>query len=136
MSDSIGILGRAAATTVGTTTAFTCPAGFAAKGRLMFQGLNAGVGNATLEIIVGGIPVFTSGNVATSNYIYSFQLAGAISSGTQTAAPDGTTAAKTCAPALPIFFLNPGDTVQYIIGGNAFANMQVQFVGVLIDLSQ
>lgn len=133
MSDSIGILGRASATTVGTTTAFTCPAGFAAKGRVIFSGVNAAVGNSTLQVIVGGITIMQSGNIATSNYIYSSALL--LSSGTLAAGPDGLTDAKTVAPFQRIYFLNPGDTVQYIIGTNALASFQLQFVGVLVDLT-
>jgi hypothetical protein len=133
MSDSIGILGRAAATTVGTTTVFTCPAGFAAKGRVIFSAVNAAVGNATLQVIVGGITIMQSGNVAVSQYIYSSNSL--LSSGSLAAGPDGLTDAKTVAPFQRIYFLSPGDTVQYIIAGNAFASLQMQFVGVLVDLA-
>lgn len=135
MSDSIGVLGRASATTVGTTTVFTCPAGFAAKGRIMFSGQNAAVGNFTLQVIVAGLTVMNSGNVAVNDYIFSIQTAGLLSSGPSATAPTGVTAALTVAPALPIYYLNPGDTIQYVIGTNAPLNFQMMFVGTLVDLN-
>lgn len=135
MSDKIGILGRNSSPIVGTATVYTCPNNKGAKGRLIFSGVNAAVGNATIEIFVGGISIFKSANIAVSNFVYSIRGDGLINSATQAAQPDGTTAAKTVQPAHGIYFLSPGDTVQYIIAGNAFASFQCQFIGAEVDVS-
>lgn len=135
MSDKMGILGRTTDATVGTKTVYTCPASKAAKVRLEFYGLNAGVGNATLTINVASIPVMASGNVAINNYIYSIgDAVGLLSSGGVAAAPDGTTVAKTVQPAKPIYYLSAGDVITATVGTNAFANLQVRVVGIETDV--
>lgn len=132
MTDRIGVLGEATTATVGTHTAYTCPASKAAKVRLQWRALNAAVGNATVEFFVNGVAVFKTGNIAVNEYCYS--NASFLNSASQAAAPAGTSLATTHCPAPPIFYLNAGDIVSYAIATNALSTMSAQVVGVEVDV--
>jgi hypothetical protein len=134
MSDDIGVLGEATATTVATTTVYTCPANMAAKVRLMFvmQG-NAG-GGTTLAILVNGLTIGAVAAMTASFYTFSIKGAG-VRVAEQAAAPTGIGSGLTVAPADQIYYLNAGDTIQYTIGAAAAIAMNFQVVGVEIDLS-
>ena len=132
MTNKVGVLGEATTATVGTTTVYTVPAGKGAKGRIMWRALNAAVGNATVEIIVNGMTVAKTGNIAVNEYCYS--NISFLSSASTATAPTGATAALTIAPAPPIYYLSAGDTVTYAIATNALSSINMQFVGVEVDV--
>ena len=133
MADVIGVLGEATATILTTTTVYTCPAGKAAKLKLMFamQG-NAG-GGTILAILVNGMEVARVLAMTASYYVFSVKGAG-MRAVEQAALPIGTTAALTVAPADPIYYLNTGDTVQYTLSGAVPIAMNFLAVGVAIDV--
>lgn len=133
MSDRIGVLGEASATTLGVTTVYTCPAGKAARGRWMvrFQG---GV-NSQVALLVNGMEVARNAAMTTGEYNYTIKGGGIFAYATSDAdAPSGLADALTVAPADPIYYLNAGDTVQYSIITAALLAMNAQFVGVEVDI--
>jgi hypothetical protein len=133
MADTIGVLGSASATTVATTTVYTCPSGKAAKVRLMarFQGDT----NTVVAILVNGMEVARNAVMTTAHYNYTIKGGGiyAYAAG-NAAAPSGLADALTVAPADPIYYLSEGDTIQYTIVTAACLAMNFQVVGVEIDL--
>lgn len=133
MSDRIGVLGEAATATVGTTTVYTCPTGKAAKGKWMFnlQG-NAG-GGSIVEFFVNGMSVGRIAAMTASFFAFSIKGAG-LRVAEQAAQPTGIGSGLTVAPADPIYYLNAGDTVQYVTSGAALIAMNAQFVGTEIDV--
>lgn len=131
MSDNFGVLGESTAVVLGTATVYTCPANKAAKVKLQLRA-QAG-NNSTLQVLVNNVAIADSGAMTTNHYIYSNGGAG-LWAAPGAAAPDGQTAAKTVQPAAPIFYLSPGDTIQYTVGTIALAAMNFQVVGVEIDL--
>lgn len=133
MSDRIGVLGRATTATVGSTTAYTVPSGKASKFRIQWRGLNAAVGNATVEIFVAGISVMKTGNIAVSEFCFSTPAF--LNSGSTAApGPTGASLALTVAPAPPIYYANAGDVVTYTIATNALSTMSLQVVGAEVDV--
>lgn len=134
MTDKIGVLGEATATTVATTTVYTCPAGKAAKVRLMFvfQG-NAG-GGSVLDVLVNGLNIGRVAAMTASYYTFSIKGAG-LRVAEQAALPTGIGAGLTVAPCDQIYYLNAGDTVQYTISAAAGIAMNFQVVGIEIDVS-
>ncbi len=133
MADVIGVLGTASALTVATTTVYTCPAGKAAKVRLMcvFQGS----ANTTVAILVNGAQVALNTAMTVNHYNYTIKGGGmfAYASGNATPAT-GLANALTVAPADPIYYLSEGDTIQYTVGTAVLLAMNFQVVGVEIDL--
>lgn len=133
MADTIGVLGEASATAVGTTTVYTCPANKAAKVRLMmrFQGDT----NSQVAVLVNGVEIARNTVMTTAHYNYSIKGGGlfAYAAG-NAAAPTGLANALTVAPADPIFYLNAGDTIQYTVVTAALLAMNFQVVGVQIDV--
>lgn len=134
MSDRIGVLGESAIATVGTTTAYTCPTGKAAKVRLMFQLQGNAGGGTTLAIIVNGLTVATVAAMTASYYTFSIKGAG-VRVAEQAALPTGIGAGLAIAPADQIYYLSQGDTIQYTIGGAAGISMNFQVVGTEIDVA-
>lgn len=133
MSNRIGVLGEAVTATVGNTTAYTVPASKTAKFRIQWRGLNAAVGNATVEIFVNGISIMKTGNIAVSAYAFSTP-AFLNSASTAAPGPTGESLALTVAPAPPIYYGNAGDIVSYTIATNALSTMSLQVVGVEVDV--
>ena len=133
MSDKIGVLGETTQNVVATTTAYTCPAGKAAKVRLMFVMQGSGAGGTTLDILVNGMSVAKVAAMTASFYVFSIKSAG-LRAGEQAALPTGIGAALTVSPADPIYYLNAGDTIQYTIGAAAAIAMNFQVVGTEIDV--
>lgn len=131
MSNKIGVLGSATATTLGTTTVYTCPAGKAAKGRIMFRA-QAGA-NSTLDFLVNSMTVMSSGALTAANFIWSTKGAG-LSIAASATAPSGIGAALTVSPADQIYYLSVGQTIQYTVGTLALQAMNAQFVGAEIDV--
>lgn len=132
MSDRIGVLGESVTATVATHTAYTVPAGKAAKFRIQWRALNAGVGNSTVECFVNGVSIFQTGNIAINEYCYS--TTAFLNSASTATKPTGASAATTVAPAPPIYYANAGDTVTYAIATNALSTMSMQVVGVEVDV--
>lgn len=133
MTDRIGVLGEATTSTVGSTTVYTVPSSKAAKFRLQWRGLNAAVGNSTVEFFVNGVSIFKTGNIAVSEY--AFSTPAFLNSGSTAApGPTGATAALTVAPAPPIYYGNAGDIVSYTIATNALSTMSAQVVGAEIGV--
>ena len=133
MSDKIGVLGEATSNVVATTTVYTCPAGKAAKVKLMFIAQGSGAGGTVISILVNGMTVATVAAMTASYYVFSIKGAG-LRAAEQAALPIGTTTALTVAPADPIYYLNTGDTIQYTISGAAAISMNFQVVGTEIDV--
>jgi hypothetical protein len=132
VTDIIGVLGEASTLTVGTTTVYTVPVGKAAKVKI-FALLQSGV-NSDVGILINGIEVARSG--AMTNLHYWFTNGGAgLMRAAATTKPTGASAAETIQPAAPIYYLNVGDTVQYLVATAALLAASVQVVGVEIDLS-
>ena len=133
MADTIGVLGESTATTVATTTVFTCPATKAAKVKLMFVAQGSAAGGTIIAILVNGMEVSRVLAMTASFYVFSVKGAG-LRAAEQAALPVGTTNPVTVSPADPIYFLNAGDTIQYTISGAAAIAMNFQVVGVAIDI--
>lgn len=133
MTDRIGVLGEATATTVATTTVYTCPPGKAAKVRIMarFQGDT----NSQVAILVNGMEIARNTAMTASHYNYTIKGGGlfAYAAG-NAAAPTGLANALTVAPADPIYYLNAGDTIQYTVVTAALLAMNCQAVGVEVDV--
>lgn len=134
MSDNVGVLGSAVATAVATATVYTCPAGKAARVRLMarFQGDT----NSQVAILVNGIEVARNTVMTTAHYNYTIKGGGIYAyAGGAAAAPTGLANALAVAPADPIYYLSEGDTIQYTVITTALLSMNFQVVGTEIDLS-
>lgn len=132
MADNVGVLGSTSNTTVATHTVYTCPANKAAKFKLMFR-CTAG-SNTTVDVIVNGIIVASSGAMTSGHFWYTNGGAGlAVAPGAT--APTGQSAAATVQPSAPIFFLSAGQTVQITVGTAALSASSFQVVGVEIDLT-
>lgn len=133
MADRIGVLGEASATTVATTTVYTCPANKAAKVKLMcrFQGDT----NSQVAILVNGVEVARNTVMTTAHYNYTIRGGGmyAYAAG-NAAAPTGLANALTVAPADPVYQLSPGDTIQYTVITAALLAMNFQVIGTEIDI--
>lgn len=133
MSDRIGVLGSQTATAVGTATVYTCPANKSAKVRLFarFQGDT----NSVVAVLVNGIEIARNTVMTANHYNYTIKGGGlfAYAAGNATP-PTGLANALTCAPADPIYYLDPGDTVQYTVVTAALLAMNFQVVGTEIDL--
>lgn len=133
MSDKIAVLGESSATTVGTTTVYTCPAGKAARGRWMVR--FEGDTNSQVALLVNTMEVARNTAMTTAHFNYTIKGGGmfAFAEGSASA-PTGLAAALTVAPADPIYYLNAGDTVQYTVITAALLAMNAQFVGVEVDV--
>lgn len=133
MSDKIGVLGEATATAVATATVYTCPANKAAKVRIMsrFQGDT----NSQVAFLVNGMEVARNTAMTANHYNYTIQGGGffAYAAG-NAAAPTGLANALTVAPADPIYYLSPGDTIQYTVVTAALLAMNCQVVGIEVDI--
>lgn len=132
MADNYGVLGQSTATTVGTTTAYTCPAGKAAKVKL--QILMQFGNNSAVTIRVNGVNIAVTGAMTLNNYNYTAKGLGLWQGAATASAPDGTTAAKTVAPADPIYYLSAGQTVQFDVATAALVGCNVQVVGTEVQL--
>jgi hypothetical protein len=131
MADNIGVLGSATTATVGTTTAYTCPASKSAKVKIMWLALTANTG--TLAFAVNGITIATIAASSGAEYWWSTTTVLKTEAGTPTNAPDGTTALLTVAPAPFEYYLSAGDTVTYTIGVANCTSINVQVVGAELD---
>lgn len=130
MADRIGVLDAASTVTATTTTAYTVPAGCAARVRILFRGVAGS--NSTLAILINGMTIMltaalTSGTVSYSTYsvLHKNDAAASI-----VGSADGTTVA----PFQREYFLSANDTIQYTIGTAAFSSMDFQVVGVEVVL--
>jgi len=132
MTDLIGVLGEATATVTGTNTIYTCPAGKRAKCRIMarFQGDT----NSQVALLVNGIEIARNTAMTATHFNYTIRSSGmfAYASGAA-AAPTGLGTALSVAPADAIFYLNPGDTIQYTVITLALQAANFQVVGVELD---
>lgn len=131
MSDKIGVLSESTVAAVGTNNAYTVPASKAARGRVFFRGTSGA--NSTLKMQINGIDVFQTGALTSGHVHYSSD---ALMYNTQTAASlvDGSSLAKTAMPFGYDYWLAAGDRVDYIIATADFGAMNVQFVGVEVDV--
>lgn len=133
MSDKLGVLGEATATAVATATVYTCPANKAAKVRIMmrFQGDT----NSQVAVLVNGMEVARNTAMTATHYNYTIKGGGffAYAAG-NAAAPTGLANALTVAPADPIYYLSPGDTIQYTVITAALTAMNAQVVGIEVDI--
>jgi len=133
MSDKIGVLGESTATAVATATVYTCPANKTAKVRIMsrFQGDT----NSQVAFLVNGLEIARNTVMTTAHYNYTIRGGGffAYAAG-NAAAPTGLANALTVAPADPIYYLGPGDTIQFTVITAALLAMNTQVVGIELDL--
>ncbi len=125
MTDSIGVLGAAATVDVGTTTAYTVPAGHAARVRFMYRGV-AGA-NSTLSVKINGMVVFLTGALTSGNVSYSSVSRAHTSDAAASIA--GSADGTTIAPFVREYMLSAEDTIQYVIGTAAFSAMDFQVIG-------
>lgn len=132
MSDIIGVLGEASQLAIGTYTVYTCPAGKAAKGKLMYRAQAGAGGASTLAAAMNGITIFTKGATTASHYIFS-SVARVMNTGA--AAPTGADSSTTVGSAPEEYYLSAGDLVQYVVGGEALIAANFQFVGAEVDVS-
>lgn len=130
MADRIGVLDAVSAVTVATQTAYTVPAGCAAKVRIQFRGV-AGT-NSTLAILINGMTVMTSAALTSGNVSYSTYSV--MHKSDAAASIVGSADSSTIAPFQREYFLSAGDTVQYTIGTAAFSVMDFQVVGTEVVL--
>lgn len=133
MSDKIGVLGEASTTTVGTTTAYTCPTSKAAKFRIMMRMKGNAAGGTILDVFVNGMKIARVAAMTADYYTFTNNGAGLLAP-EQAAEPTGLSASLTVTPADPIYYCSQGDTVQYAISGAAAAEMNFQVVGAEIDV--
>lgn len=131
MADIIGILGSNDDATVGTHTVYTVPAGKAARLQLMFRGQASG-SSPDLTIRVNGMDIMAQTGISVNNYVWS-------SDGTlfnaNASVPDGSATGQVVSKYNQDFYLSAGDTVQYVVGSNDFASIEMFAVGAEIDAS-
>ena len=133
MSDKIGVLGESSATAVATATVYTCPANKAAKVKLFarFQGDT----NSQVAVLVNGMEIARNTVMTASHYNYTIKGGGLFAyAGGNASAPTGLANALTAAPADPIYYLSPGDTIQFTVVTAALLAMNFQVVGTEIDI--
>lgn len=131
MTDKIGVLGEQTATTVGTHTAYTCPAGKSAKIKIMWRALMANT--ATLVITVNGVDILNPAAAGGAEHWFSSPVAMYEEQGTPTNPPDGITDATTVAPGPYEYYLSAGDTVTYSVGVVNITSIKVMVVGAELD---
>ena len=133
MTDKIGVLGEASTATVGTTTAYTVPAGKAAKCRIMYR-MQAGsaASTTTFDLTVNGITVMSQTSMNVNTYLWS--NTSTLNGAPNSVAPTGSTGPLTVAPAPIDYYLAAADTVTYAIGTQAATACNVQVVGTEIDV--
>lgn len=134
MTNKIGVLGSSTATVLGTATAYTCPAGKAAKVKIMFRMQGNAAGGTTLDMLVNNLVAASIAAMTANFYVFSTRGAG-LRVAEQAAQPLGTTAALSVAPADQVYYLSAGQTIQYTIGGAAAIAMSFQVVGTEIDIT-
>lgn len=134
MSDKIGVLGEATTTTVTTTTAYTVPAGKAAKCQIQLK-IEAHAANSTGDFLVtvNGAVVCSHLNLPATEVMWSNSTT-MLHDPSTSVDPDGTTAVLTCSPAPQVYYLSAGDTVTYTVGTDALVACSVQVVGTEIDV--
>ena len=128
----VGVLGEQTATTVGTHTVHTVPSGKGTKAKIMLHGLMASTG--TLAIAVNGITVAAPLAATTAANWYSNANSLVTAMSTPTLSPDGASTATTVAPAPAEYYLAAGDTVTYTLGVVNATSMNIQVVGVEVDV--
>ena len=132
MSDKIGVLGEASTATVGTTVAYTVPAGKAAKCRIMYrmQGGSA-ASTTTFGVAVNGVNVMDQAAMNVNTYLYSNKSV--LNATPQATVPTGSSDTTTVAPAPIDYYLSAGDVISFTIGGEAATAMNFQVVGAEVD---
>ena len=129
MADIIGILGEQDDETVGTSTVYTVPAGKSARVQVMYRG-QATASSPDLTLRVNGVDIFAQTGITGSNYVWS--TADTLFN-SNAAAPDGSGTGQVVAKYNQDFYLSAGDTVQDIIGSNAFDTIDFMVVGAEVD---
>ena len=132
MADIIGVLGEATTITVGTVNAYTCPAGKAAKFKIMYEIQGAVAGTTDFTVKVNGIAVMVHSNITASNYLHSSP--NALKEGPNAAQATGVDGDTTVGPAPTEYYLSAGDTVTYTIGDADALACNVQVVGAEVDV--
>lgn len=131
MADKIGVLNTPqTAIVVGTHVAYTVPANKAARVKLFYR--MQGAATTTLRIQVNGKDIISPAGLAIgANFVYSAHDRMCITPGV---APVGTTVATTCSVAPMEYYLSAGQTIQYIIGTADAVTMNLQVVGIEVDV--
>lgn len=130
MADAIGVLDAKTAVAVGTTTAYTVPAGHAAKIRLFFRGVAGS--NSTLAVKINGLQLFVTPAITAALICYSTYSIIVTTAGAVTVA--GSADLTTVAPFQREYMLSAGDTVEYVIGTADFTSMDFQVIGTQVLL--
>src|SRR5262245_33387796 len=131
MADKFGVLGKITTAVIGSATAYTCPVGKAAKVKL--QAIFQAGANSAVTINVNGTPIVFTGAIAVNQYQYTAKGAGLFQGAVVAAYPDGTTMAKTVAPADPIYYLSAGQNISYLIATANLLSMDFTVVGTEVD---
>lgn len=130
MTDVIGVLDAKTTATVGTTTAYTVPAGHSAKIRFMFRGVAGS--NSTLAVKINGMQLFVTPAITAALICYSTYSIAVTTAGAVTVA--GSADLTTIAPFQREYMLSAGDTVEYVIGTLDFTSMDFQVIGTQVLL--
>jgi len=134
MTDKIGVLGEATTATVATTTAYTVPAGKAAKCQIqVIITAHGSTSTGDFLVTVNGAIAFSHLNLPATEIMWSNSVT-ALHDPSTSVNPDGTTAALTLAPGPAVYYLSAGDTVTYTVGTLALVACNVQVVGTEIDV--
>lgn len=133
MSNRIGVLGSNTATVVGTATAYTCPAGKAAKVKIMYIIQGNAAGGTTFATLVNNAVIGTIAAMTASFWAFTIRAAG-LRAAEQAALPTGIGSALTVAPSDAVYQLSAGQTIQYTVGGAAAISVNFQVIGAEIDV--
>lgn len=130
MTDAVGVLDAMTTAAVGTTTAYTVPAGHAARVKFMFRGVAGS--NSTMSVKINGMIIFLTPAITAALICYSTYSLAVTTAGAATVA--GSADLTTVAPFQREYFLSAGDVVQYVIGTADFTSMDFQVVGTQVLL--
>lgn len=130
MADAIGVLDAVTTAAVGTVTAYTVPAGHAARVRFIFRGVAGS--NSTLAIKINGMQIFVTPAITAALICYSTYSIAVTTAGAVTVA--GSADLTTVAPFQREYLLAAGDTVQYVIGTTDFTSIDFQVIGTQVLL--
>ena len=133
MTDKIGVLGESTTVSIATTTAYTVPAGKAAKCQIMFTLKTGGDSSGTFAITVNGAVIMQTIALTTVEY-HNSSTALMWEDASSTAEADGITVARTCAPAPMVYYLSAADVISYTVATTALNSISFQVVGAEIDV--
>lgn len=132
MADRIGVLGQSSFADMGIHTVYMCPASKAAKFRII--ALIKGGAGSVVNVLVNGAGIAITPAMTLNHYVFTNGGAGFWRAPAATL-PSGISAAETCQPAPPIFYLSAGQTVVYGVTLTDLVSCTIQVVGIEVDLA-